>query len=54
MVDVVALVELGPVALVDVETEVNRANEAVFDIFIVCLVGQTEGCGPMSRTRAFG
>ena len=58
VVDVAAVVDVldvaAVVAVVDVETEVNRANEAVFDIFIVSLVGQTEGCGPLSRTRAFG
>ena len=37
------------VAVVDVEAVVNRANEAVFDLFIVWLVSQTEGCGPVYR-----
>ena len=45
VVDVVAVVAVVAV----VEAEVNRANEAVFDLFIVWLVSQTEGCGPVYK-----
>ena len=46
VVDVVRAV----VDVVDVvEAEVDRANKAVFDLFIVWLAYQTDGCGPVSR-----
>ena len=28
---------------------IKKANEVVFDLFIIWLVGQMEGCGPVSR-----